>query len=111
MVPGWDGGISVVLGCDGGILAWRIQTEGARQFQTGRKEDELLQAWMEGAQLSQAVTKEIGCTRLGRRKLGGSKLGRRDIGDFWLGGGRREVGNLLLRRREFGWLKQDGRLG
>ena len=39
----------------------------------------------EGARLSQAVTEEIGCTRLGRRKLGGSKLRRRDIGDSWLG--------------------------
>ena len=36
--------------------------------------------------MSHAVTKEIGRTRLGRRKLGGSKLGPRDIGESWLGG-------------------------
>ena len=41
---------------------------------------------LDGAKLSKAVTKEIGCTWLERRKFGGSKLRRRDIGDSWLEG-------------------------
>ena len=67
---------------------------GVRQFQTGRKEAGRLQAWMEGARLSQAVTKEIGCTWLGRRKLGALNWDGEILAiSGWEG--RRKVGNLF----------------
>ena len=97
-VPGSDVVISVVLGCDGGILASRIQAEGARQFQTGRKEAGRLKTWMEGARWSQAVTKEIGC----RLDEGNSAAQSWDGEILAIPGweGRRKVGSLYSAETE-----------
>ena len=60
---------------------------GSSAVPTGRKETRRLQAWMEGARLSQAVTKKSAAPSWDRGSSAALiKLGRRVIGDSWLGG-------------------------